>query len=206
MHYENRLFWEWCSQEYPRYFNDPSRVVEFGSFNINGSIRNYFKCSDYIGIDWRRGPDVDIVCLAHNAPLERESFDTVVSASMLEHDPYWKRSLSVMVAVLKKDGLFALTWGSALNAAHELKTAPDRKFHAQKAGAVMDELKALGLYIHIFRYERNILLERGEKEAIEARAQDNLCGLGSVVLVGFKDKGLAVGKSIIDPLLPEDEI
>jgi len=204
MHYENRLFWRWCSKEYPQYFNNPSKVVEFGSLNINGSIRHVFNCSDYTGIDWRSGPDVDLVCLAHEVPFAPESIDTVVSASMLEHDPYWEKSLTKMVEVLKRDGLFAITWGAALNDAHCLESAPDGKFHALKAGLVLNHLEKLRLYVHIFKYERTICEEYGDKEIKEAKMPNRTHGLCCPILVGFKDKNLAKGERHIDPLIRED--
>jgi len=85
MHLSNRVFWETCSKKYPAFFNDPAKVIEFGSYNINGSIRDVFSCSEYTGLDWRPGPAVDIVLLAHE--FKSEKVETVVSASMLEHDP-----------------------------------------------------------------------------------------------------------------------
>ena len=206
MHYENRLFWMWCSKEYPRHFNDPSRIIEFGSVNINGSIRLVFKCSDYTGVDWMEGPDVDLVSLAHEVPFESMTFDTVVSASMLEHDPYWEKSLAKMIELLKVDGLFAITWGTALNTPHELKVSPDGKFHALKAGLVLQLLESYGLYIHVFKYERTICLEYGEREFMQSRIKDKLYGMGCAVLLGFKDKGQAKGKQIIESFLDKDKV
>ena len=205
MHFENRLFWMWLSKEYPRYFNWPSRVVEFGSLNINGSIRNVFKCTAYIGVDWRPGPDVDMVSLAHEVHFAPESVDTVVSASMLEHDPYWKKSLAKMAEVLKKDGLFAISWGAALNPPHHPEAAPDSGFHALKVGLVLPCLEELGLYVHTFKYDRTICKESGDKEFMEARLKNPLYGMGSVALVAFKDKSLAKGERYVEPLIEEDK-
>lgn len=199
MHYTNRLFWRHCSQLYSAYFRDPSKVVEFGSLNINGSIREHFSCSDYTGIDWRPGPDVDFVCLAHEVPFAQESVDTVVSASMLEHDPYWEKSLSKMAEVLKPDGFMAVTWGAALNGPHCVASAPDGRFHPLKAGLVLRYLEKIGIYVHEFRYEEALLIENNEAHRVGAVPS------GAVALIGFKNRSLAVGERIIDPLIPEDE-
>lgn len=206
MHFENRLFWMSCAREYPHYFKDPSRVIEFGSLNINGSVRNVFKCSDYTGVDWMDGADVDLVSLAHEVSFESMSFDTVVSASMLEHDPYWKKSLIKMIELLKKDGLLAISWGTALNAPHHFKTAPDGEFHALKAGSVLQLLESYGLYIHLFKYERTLCIESGDKEFIELRIKDKLYGMGCAVLIAFKDRNQAKGNQIIKSLIDEDKI
>ena len=207
MHFENRLFWQRCSERYPRYFNDPSKVIEFGSYNINGTIRDWCKCSDYTGIDWIAGPCVDLISLAHEVPFGSEAFDTVLSASMLEHDPYWEKSLAKMVEVMKEDGIFAISWGAARNPTHCLETAPDGKFHPLKAGLVLNHLQALGLYIHEFQYERTICLEHNDEEFIVThKVRENLMyGMGEVVLVAFKDKKYATGDRVMESLIEEDK-
>ena len=37
------------------------RVLEVGSLNINGSIRQFFAACDYTGVDLGKGKDVDLV-------------------------------------------------------------------------------------------------------------------------------------------------
>ena len=205
MHFENRLFWQRCSERYPRYFNDPSKVIEFGSYNINGTIRDWCKCSDYTGVDWIAGPCVDLVSLAHQVPFGPRMFDTVLSASMLEHDPYWEWSLAKMIEVMKKDGILAISWGASRNPPHHFETAPDGKFHALKAGLALNLLQKLGLYIHEFQYERSICFASGDEEFINIHARPNpMYGKGEVVLIAFKDKENAVGEQIIEPLIDED--
>lgn len=204
MHYEDRLFWDRCRKKYPRYFSKLSKVIEFGSYNVSGSIRDSFPCSDYTGIDWIEGPYVDIVSLAHEVDFPPETFDLVVSASMLEHDPYWKQSITKMVEVLKPDGLLAISWGAARNLPHYLETAPDGKFHALKAGLVLWLLGELGMYVHEFQYDRTITETMADEEFASARLGNKLYGLGEVVLVAFKDKAYAIGEQLIDPLQDVD--
>jgi len=201
MHYEDRLYWDRCSKKYPRYFNDPSKIIEFGSFNINGSIRDWFNCSNYTGLDWIAGP-------CHDAPFKPESFNTVVSASMLEHDPYWEKSITKMVEVLRPDGLFAISWGAARNLLHHLEMAPDGGFHALRAGLVLQLLEKLELYVHEFQYDRTICLDHGDEEFIKDHKvrEDPMYGMGETVIVGFKDKAYAAGERIIEPLIEEDMI
>ena len=209
MHQSDEFFWKRCEQKYYPYFHEPSKVIEFGSRDINGSIRDYFSCSSYIGIDWRgHNSAVNFVCLAHEAPFVPETFDTVASASMLEHDPYWKKSLAKMVEVLKPDGLLVISWGSALNTPHHEDMAPDGKFHGLPAERVIKHLEKLGMYIHEFQYERSILeCERANNLEIDIRLTRNKqAGRGTVVLVAFKDKIYAKGGQDIDPFLKEDGI
>jgi len=201
MHDVNRIFWLRCKLKYPRFFKDPSKVIEFGSIDINGSVREFFEAKEYIGVDWRGGKGVDLISIAHEVDFESESFDTVVSASMLEHDPHWKKSLCKMIELMKQDGVLFLSWGSALNTTHNIDVAPDGFFHALKAGSVINYLEALGLHIHEFYYEARILREA------HIALWGGSRGSGEVVLVAFKNTNImgARSKSIIEELLDEDK-
>jgi 2-polyprenyl-3-methyl-5-hydroxy-6-metoxy-1,4-benzoquinol methylase len=146
------------------------------------------KDCDYVGVDWREGQGVDVVCLAHEFPADRR-FDTVLSASMLEHDPYWEKSLEKMVEVLKDDGMLFISWGAYFNGTHEEDMAPDGKFHALPAGYVLKKIAALGMNIIEFKYENNIH-ETGTK--------------GETCLIAVKGESPIIPD--IDDLLPEDEV
>lgn len=203
MHPANRAFWKEISAKYPRYFNDPSRIIEFGSFDVNGSIREYCHCQDYTGLDWRPNPAVDVISLAHEAPFPAASFDTVLSASMLEHDPFWGRSLAKMTEVLKPDGIMVLTWGVAKNPAHEEASAPDCKFHALKAEPVLMCMEYLGMYVHEFMYEKKFYAGMYGQEWADKNPGN---GLGEAGLVAFKSPAYATGERSIDRLIMEDKI
>lgn len=84
-------------------------VIEWGSLDINGSPRGLFPhAASYIGVDVAEGPGVDWVGWAHEFPLDRE-WDVSVSGEMLEHDPFWEKSLERMVKALRDGGLLMLT-------------------------------------------------------------------------------------------------
>jgi SAM-dependent methyltransferase len=59
------------------------------------------------------GPGVDVVGKVHEfwpAGARADfTYDTIVSAEMLEHDPYWRESLRRMYALLKPHGLLAIS-------------------------------------------------------------------------------------------------
>ena len=196
MHYGNQMFWQYCAEKYRKYFH-AKRVLEVGSYNVNGTVRDYFECLHYVGVDWRPGPGVDVVCMAKDMQFETP-FDVVISASMLEHDPTWKESIERMLDCLRSDGILLLSWGGAHNDPHELETAVDGRFHALPAGKVIGLLCELGVYIHEFRYEGNT---PWIKRIFVAGGQPSM---GHVCLVAFKDHRCAVGERIIDDLLPED--
>jgi hypothetical protein len=195
MHPANEHWWKICQEKYEIYFQNVERVLEVGSYYVNGSVRDYFSnVATYIGIDWREGPNVDVVTLAHEMAFDLP-FNTIISASMLEHDPYWELSITRMVELLRDDGGLFLSWGSALNAVHELDVAPDGKFHSLPAGRVVDLLNKLGMYVHQFRYE----------SSFQRHSPLPSAGRGEVVLVAFKDKQYAIGDPVIEPFLNEDK-
>jgi len=220
MHPANRQWWRACENRYPAYFKNPSKVIEFGSALVGGgSVRDHFQCDDYTGIDWRPQRGVDIVSLAHEAPFNKPAFDTVVSSSMLEHDPFWEASITKMVQVLKNTGILFLSWGAAHNFSHCLKEAPDGLFHSLPAGRALHLLEKLGIYIHDFRYEchitddfsppeyrpgyEEVLRDYRDIETGIYRGPNHKCG--EVVLVGFKDESLAPGTQFIDEIVDGDQ-
>ena len=59
-----------------------------------------FAAREYVGLDWRPGPGVDVVSLVHEYKPGRH-FDTVISTEMLEHDPHWRESVQRMIELVK---------------------------------------------------------------------------------------------------------
>lgn len=83
-----------------------ARVLEFGSRNINGGVRDLFDCTEYVGLDIAPGPDVDVVGDA--ADWERSGFDAVVCCEVLEHTPDGKAIIAAARRALV-DGLLIVT-------------------------------------------------------------------------------------------------
>ncbi len=199
MHPTNILFWQHVDRDYRPYLERENlSILEVGSNSDIGSVRhliNLDRCKEYIGVDWREGTNVQHVCLAHEMDFGRK-FDMVLSCSMLEHDPYWAKSLPKMVEHIADDGIFCLSWGAAKNAAHCFDMAVDGQFHALPAGRVLELLESLGVYVHEFMYEgKHFGPEVGYKEGE---------GLGEVCLVAFKDPKYATGPRKVDELIEED--
>jgi len=107
MHTEPYNFVKELSQKLPQYFNN-KKVLEVGSLDINGSVRQFFRQCDYTGIDLGEGKGVDRVIGIQDLH-EPLSYDTVISTEMLEHDRYWERSLKSMYDNLKVGGLLILS-------------------------------------------------------------------------------------------------
>lgn len=98
-------------EKHPNHFTG-CRVMEVGSRNINGSVREFFDGVAYIGIDTSPGPGVDWVGLAHEFPGIGEPFDTVISTECFEHDPHLNLTVRKMIDLLRPGGLFVATWAS----------------------------------------------------------------------------------------------
>ena len=77
------------------------KVLEIGSLNINGSVRQFFTNCEYLGVDIGEGKDVDLVCNGHELPFPNLSFDTVISCECLEHDVYWDKTFQKMCELSK---------------------------------------------------------------------------------------------------------
>ncbi|GAB4143376.1 MAG: hypothetical protein Tsb009_14450 [Planctomycetaceae bacterium] len=108
-HAAQRRFCREVKERFPEFFHQ-TRVLEIGSRNINGSLRELFSNSEkYVGVDVEPGPDVDIVCLGHEYAALPESFDVVCSAEAFEHDPYASRTIHQMLRYLRPGGLFFMT-------------------------------------------------------------------------------------------------
>ena len=85
------------------------RVLEVGSLNVNGTIRNTIPVT--VGVDCRPGPDVDMIVDAYDLVqfFGSESFDHVLCLNTLEHVEHWEKAMSNMWAVLKPGGLMGIT-------------------------------------------------------------------------------------------------
>lgn len=85
-----------------------SLVCDVGSYDIDKTYRLMFARQKYVGIDIAPGPNVDVVVEPYNFPFKDETFDTVVSASTMEHvvDIYrWGFELK---RILKRGGLMCI--------------------------------------------------------------------------------------------------
>jgi len=207
MHASNGIFWKHVSVRFSEYFNE--NILEFGSYNINGTIRDYFNSHKiYIGIDWRSGPCVDVVGLAHEVNFDFKA-KAILSASMLEHDPYWKESLDNMINYLSSDGIFVLTWGAAKNIEHCFVEAPDGRFHGLKAEKVINYLKNKNMFIHTSIYDNDLHHIISDQCDLNTLSKERLIldGKGEFNLIAFNSKSAHDFKDgFISILYDEDKI
>lgn len=88
----------------------PVKIVEIGSQNVNGSIRESFGPENtYIGVDFAVAAGVDIVLDdPYTLPFQENEIDIVVSSSCYEHSEFFWLSFLEVIRVLRPGGLFYL--------------------------------------------------------------------------------------------------
>lgn len=104
-HKEQNDFFLSVKQRFPEMFSDVS-VLEIGSLNINGSVRDLFNASLYIGVDLEEGPSVDVVGQGQELSYDDNFFDVAISAECFEHNPYWLETFLNMCRMSSKFVMF----------------------------------------------------------------------------------------------------
>jgi SAM-dependent methyltransferase len=95
------------------------KVLEVGSLNINGSVRQFFTDCDYIGID------LGVVCQGQDYDALDNTFDTVISCECFEHNPDWVATFANMHRMVKPSGLIVMSCATTGRAEHGTKrTSP----------------------------------------------------------------------------------
>ncbi len=107
-HFSQLQFIDIVSKNLPQYFNN-SMVLEVGSLDINGSVRQRFSACDYTGIDVAAGKGVDIVCQGQDYEAPDNTYDHVISCECMEHNPFWVGTFRNMVRVCKPGGLVSMS-------------------------------------------------------------------------------------------------
>ena len=89
-----------------RHSGEFKKVLDVGSRNINGSVKDVLKNSKIIGIDMIDGDDVDIVLNGHDLMDEftPNSFDLVTCCETLEHDDNFWLTVENMRKLVKPGG------------------------------------------------------------------------------------------------------
>jgi SAM-dependent methyltransferase len=106
-HNQQRAFIKKTSDHFPEFFDNVS-VVEIGSLNINGTVRDFFtNTRSYTGLDLIEGDGVDFVIPGKD--YEAYGMDTVISTECFEHDKDWKATFRNMTRMVRSGGLVIFT-------------------------------------------------------------------------------------------------
>lgn len=88
--------------------SDPLSVIEIGSRNINGTVRDHFPAATWTGLDLHAGPSVNIVIDAINY-MPRRPVDLVICCEVFEHCSYWGELINHVANWLKPGGRMIIT-------------------------------------------------------------------------------------------------
>jgi cephalosporin hydroxylase len=104
MHYSayvnaQKFYEKYCYQNI-----ENKKILDVGSYDVNGTMKPIFEQGQYIGLDMEKGPNVDIVGKSHEIPFIDNFFDIVISSSCFEHDDMFWVSFKEMSRVLKPGG------------------------------------------------------------------------------------------------------
>jgi SAM-dependent methyltransferase len=129
-HIEQGIFFRKCFSAFPQTFSNPkSRVIDFGSLDINGGPHLDIQ-ADYLGVDIGPGPNVDLVCPAQEVGFPSSSFDATISSECLEHNPFWRETLFQMARLTKSGGLVVWSCAGIGRAVHGVSYSPDNGISA----------------------------------------------------------------------------
>src|SRR3984893_12361168 len=95
--------------------NPNQRVLEIGSYDLNGSVRQFFPTNQggkYVGVDLCEGPGVDVGGFGRELSFDDESFDVTLSCECFEHDRHWGKTFTNMHRMTKSGGVVAFTCAS----------------------------------------------------------------------------------------------
>jgi SAM-dependent methyltransferase len=104
-HKEQKDYLDRVKKEHPKAFKNV-KVLDIGSFDVNGNEAPWFDNCDFTGLDLLPGPGVDIACPAHEYDAPNETFDTIISCECWEHNPFYKESILNAIRMLKSGGYF----------------------------------------------------------------------------------------------------
>jgi len=112
-----------------------AKILEIGSYNVNGTIRDFFTGSDYIGTDLIEGPGVDLVADGHLINHEDNTYDITISCECFEHNPYWLETFLNMYRMTKAGGIVVFTCATRGRLEHGTRrTSPDLSPGTQDIG------------------------------------------------------------------------
>lgn len=97
---------QWLKNCLDKYKLDPRWILDVGSLDVNGHVRDLFPKGSYVGIDMFQGANVDRNIRGDEIEkhYKDQAFDMVICMNELEHDDNFLETLRQMKMVLKTGG------------------------------------------------------------------------------------------------------
>ncbi len=120
-HPEQVEFIKSCLIRFRNEFKNSKNILEIGSQNINGSIRDYFegaKFKNWVGLDLGKGKDVDYVIPGELIQLPNGWADIAFSTECFEHAENWQDILLNIIRITHQNSFVILTFAGIGRATH----------------------------------------------------------------------------------------
>ena len=112
-HYEQKKFVKIIVNQLNKLNNFKNMtVLDVGSYDVGGSIKEFFHNNYYLGVDLTKGPNVDVVLDGSQLEKLNKKFDIVISCECFEHAKNWKKIFQSMYNVCKANGFVIFTCAS----------------------------------------------------------------------------------------------
>jgi SAM-dependent methyltransferase len=109
-HEEQIEFFSRVFEMFPEVFR--GKVIDIGSYDINGGPHELISPTEYVGVDLAPGPNVTLVSGGQDVSLPTCYFDAAISSECFEHNPYWIATFQNMIRMTKSGGVVAFSTGS----------------------------------------------------------------------------------------------
>ena len=118
-HPEQQKFFEQLAICFPDHFIDNVNVLEIGSQDINGTVRDYFQpAANYLGLDLGIAKGVDWTIPGELIELPDQWARVCISTECFEHAATWPQILLNMIRITQENGLLILSIAGHGRAGH----------------------------------------------------------------------------------------
>lgn len=168
-HPAQREFIESCLSRFANNVSSSANILEVGSQDIGGSIRDYFPTTEsrrWVGLDVGKGKGVDFVIPGELIQLPDGWADIAFSTECFEHAKCWREIFLNMIRITREGGLVVLTFAGTGRAAHgTIDTNPasspyTNDYYKNISLAELDSSFQLDKYF--FRYSLEVNMASGD--------------------------------------------
>jgi polyhydroxyalkanoate synthesis regulator phasin len=118
-HPEQQRFFEQLAILFPDHFIDNVNVLEIGSQDINGTVRDFFQPNaNYLGLDLGIAKGVDWTIPGELVELPDQWARVCISTECFEHAATWVQILLNMIRITQENGLLVLSIAGHGRASH----------------------------------------------------------------------------------------
>jgi hypothetical protein len=118
-HPEQQEFFRQLAIVHPEHFDGNGNILEIGSQDLNGSVRDYFKHNqNFLGLDLGMAKGVDWTIPGELVELPDQWARVCISTECFEHAATWQRILMNMIRITSEGGLLILTIAGEGRATH----------------------------------------------------------------------------------------